>query len=65
MMTNEIRDATTGDIYVDQSGKLWRVVGRYDEPVVCVKAIEGDQTETQGGISGCMWEGWKRIHRPE
>jgi hypothetical protein len=62
-----VHDAEPSDIYVDDSGKLWRVVGVCGEPTVIVEEIEPASPESpvrrHGGVSGVMWRGWKRIHR--
>lgn len=65
-----VHDAELGDIYVDHNGKLWRVTMTCAEPTVQVEEVERpDQTRSamkrSGGVSGGMWMGWKRIHRPE
>lgn len=64
-----VHDAQPNDIYVDASGKLWRVVGICGEPTVIAQEIETLTPESpvkcSGGVSGFMWHGWKRIHRPE
>jgi hypothetical protein len=64
-----IHDAEPSDIYVDEAGKLWRVVGVVGEPSVIVEEIEtktpDNPVRKNGGVSGLMWRGWKRIHRPE
>ncbi len=66
---NEIHDAKPNDIYVDADGKLWRVLGVCGEPTVLVEEIEKQQpyepVQKHGGISGWMWEGFKRIYRHE
>ena len=60
-----MRDAEPNDVYVDETGKLWRVVGVCGEPTVIVQEIESAAPERRhGGVSGAMWFGWKRIHRP-
>jgi len=64
-----VHDAQPNDVYVDDSGKLWRVVGVCGEPTVIVQEVEPDAPESpvkrSGGVSGLMWNGFKRIHRPE
>jgi hypothetical protein len=67
-MTASIHDAKPQDVYVDKSGKLWRVVGTWSMPTVVVEEIEPpDPGETpvrrHGGVNGAMWDGFKRIHR--
>jgi hypothetical protein len=63
-----VHDAAPGDIYVDEHGKLWRVVGIVGEPSVIVDEIEtrspDSPVQRTGGVSGLMWNGFKRIHRP-
>jgi hypothetical protein len=63
-----IRDAEPSDIYVDERGKLWRVVGTWQEPVVIVEEIEATNPNDAlrrmtGGVSGVMWCGFQRIYR--
>lgn len=36
-----VHDAELGDIYVDEQGKLWRVIALTREPVVEVEEVEG------------------------
>lgn len=64
-----VHDAKPGDLYVDGSGKLWRVVGVCGEPTVIVREVESAAPESpvqkSGGVSGFMWHGFKRIHRPD
>lgn len=64
-----VHDAEPGDVYVDKEGKLWRVMGTCHEPTVQVAEIERTVPERpvtlRGGISGLMWDGFKRIYRPE
>lgn len=64
-----VHDAKLSDLYIDGSGKLWRVVGLCGEPTVLVQEVETltpDSPLTRsGGVSGPMWHGWRRIHRPE
>lgn len=64
-----VHDAEIGDVYADEHGKLWRVVALFREPTVRVQEIEkiGDYpvpVSKFGGVSGYMWTGFKRIHRP-
>jgi hypothetical protein len=66
-----VHDAEPGDIYVDAEGKLWRVLWTCREPTVCLQAVENSalfsgsppDSTRQGGISGQMWHGFKRIWR--
>jgi len=63
-----VHDAELGDVYVDDAGKLWRVVGICGEPTVIAQEVETLTPESpvkkSGGVSGFMWNGFKRIHRP-
>jgi len=67
-----MRDAEPGDIYVDDDGKLWRVVGVICEPSVTVEAVEHEFIiggapqfpRRSGGITGHMWHDYQRIYRP-
>jgi hypothetical protein len=85
-------DAELSDIYVDDSGKLWRVIITCSEQTVTFEAVEGHlplapsmlnnmaaqanvysqpqqpsliHPRKTGGVNGAMWQGWKRIYRPE
>ena len=64
-----VHDAEPNDVYIDAQGKLWRVIAVCGEPTVHVQEIETQQPEHPvrqvGGVSGFMWHGFKRIHRPE
>jgi hypothetical protein len=64
-----VHDAELGDVYVDDQGKLWRVFMKCGEPTVHVQEIEPlchDSPVTMaGGVSGQMWQGFKRIFRPQ
>lgn len=64
-----VHEAEPGDVYVDAHGKLWRVMGTCKEPTVTVVEIEPYDTRKpirkNGGVSGLMWNGFKRIYRPE
>lgn len=67
-----MHDAQPGDVYVDAQGKLWRVFSYCSQPTVGVEEIEknGDYADDQrvrmnGGVSGLMWDGFKRICRKE
>ncbi len=71
-----VHDAEPGDVYVDEAGKLWRCVSICREPTVTMDEVEvGDnnlavngvpaRARSSGGVSGLMWNGWKRIWRKE
>jgi hypothetical protein len=83
-----IHDAEPNDIYVDQDGKLWRVLWTLSQPSVGVEAVEPNgyipppehtvniatgqplegvflREHRQGGVSGIMWNGFKRIYRKD
>lgn len=68
-----IHDAQPGDIFVDDNDKLWRIVGRWDEPCVVAESVDLiagggaliPKTKQQGGISGLMWKGFRFLHRPK
>lgn len=64
-----VYDAEPNDIYVDEHGKLWRVVGVIHSPSVIVEEVEpldgASKMQKSGGVGGYMWHGFKRIHRPE
>lgn len=36
-----VHDAEPGDIYADETGKLWRIVGVCHEPTVIAEEVEG------------------------
>jgi hypothetical protein len=63
-----VHDAELHDVYADESGKLWRIVGICGEPTVMAQEIESLSPESpvtkRGGVSGFMWKGFHRIHRP-
>lgn len=64
-----VHDAEPADVYADANGKLWRVVGTCREPTVIVEEVEPDpinhgrKIRQSGGVSGLMWNGFKRIYR--
>ena len=68
MAMSGVSDAKPRDVYVDQDGNLWRVVCRWDQPVVQMEAIDlederGRKARQIAGINGQLWDGFKRIHR--
>lgn len=68
-MANQMHDAEPMDVYVDEHGELWRVIGLWNEPTVKVQQIESDALGPArgmkfGAVNAQMWEGWKRIYRP-
>lgn len=64
-----VHDAKPEDLYVDAKGKLWRVIGVSGEPTVHVQEVETLTPDSpvvrSCGVSGVMWSGFKRIHRPD
>lgn len=36
-----VQDAEAGDIYADEAGKLWRIIGVCHEPTVIAEEVEG------------------------
>jgi hypothetical protein len=63
-----VHDALPSDIYVDEHGKLWRCMSICNEPTRYFQEVESAGHSPQsksGGVSGLMWNGWKRIYRPE
>lgn len=67
-----VHDASPQDIYIDAAGKLWRVVSICHEPTVTVEEIEkttdnpyANRVRKSGGVSGLMWDGFKRIYKWE
>ena len=72
-MGEGVHDALPGDVYVDSCGKLWRCIAICDEPTRVFQAIEEDRRTAptheeferkRGGVSGLMWNDFKRIYRP-
>jgi hypothetical protein len=63
-----VHDAQLDDLYIDAAGKLWRVIALCGEPTVHVQEVEtmtpDNPVKMAGGVSGYMWYGFKRIHRP-
>jgi hypothetical protein len=68
---SDVRDANPGDVFVDSIGRLYRVVKfTCHEPTVHMEAIEKLSTDgneflsdrLHGGVSGLMWDGFKRIY---
>lgn len=86
-----VSESNPGDLYMDENGKLWRVIGVLREPSITMEEVEpepqpnpayqmGGQTGTyqpqptlplpyrnkkEGGVSGYMWNGFKRIYKNE
>ena len=65
-----MHDAEPGDIYVDESGKLWRVQSYCKDPTVELVEVETDGScrkpiHRGGSVYGMMWQGFKRIYRLE
>lgn len=83
-------DAINGDVYVDEEGKLWRVIYTCPEPTLCMEelephpqpnpvllhqAMQNCQTpltlplpprrKKEGGVSGQIWNGFKRVYRKQ
>jgi len=60
-----VHSAKLNDLYADEGGKLWRVVGLCGEPTVTVQEIESETPLTpvrqSGGVSGAMWLGFKKL----
>lgn len=57
--------ANLGDVYTDAAGGLWRVVGLLSEPSVTMISMvtEGASATMTGGVTGAMWNGFKRLRR--
>lgn len=69
-MSEDIHDAQPADVYVDPLGHIWKVESRCDSPTVTLVQLDGDRKTSEpqrmhGGTGGLMWQGFKRIHRPE
>lgn len=85
-----MNEARPGDLYLDERGKLWRVIAYSATPTVTVEEVEPEpqsnpallqqfqglqqfpktlplppRNRLSGGISGAMWDGWKRIFQKE
>jgi streptogramin lyase len=62
-----VHDAEPQDIYVDAQGKLWRCIGMISEPTALFEEVEAEALNINrrqyGGVSGLMWNGFKRIYR--
>jgi hypothetical protein len=63
-----VHDALPGDVYADAEGRLWRVTAICQEPSVEVEAVEdlspdGKPLRRSGGVSGLMWQGFRRVWR--
>lgn len=73
---SEVHQASPGDVYVDKYNKLWRVVSTCHEPTVCMEEVEPEicgglgvmqfsglrsKAQKTGGMTGAMWEGFRRI----
>lgn len=73
---SEMYKAEPGDVYVDANGTLWRVTSICREPTVNVESVEPEgytvddqsgewefvRTKKGGGVTGLMWDGFKRIY---
>jgi hypothetical protein len=69
-----VHDAEPGDIYLDARGCLWKVVGTWREPVIDMVQIDDPRVSVLdhsmrphqlGGVSGLMWQGFKRLLKIE
>jgi len=70
-----VHDAEPGDVYVDDSGKLWRCirppkvsfeeVEATDATMDCSGAWVMQKQCREGALGDLMWNGWKRIWRKE
>ena len=53
------------ELFVDDGGKLWRVVAICGEPTVTVQEVEPaapkSPVKMRGGVSGLMWTGFKKL----
>lgn len=57
-----------GEIYEDKDGGRWLVVSMCQEPTVTMQRIEPCWADNQpapiqqgGGVSGLMWDGFKKV----
>ncbi len=74
-MEDSIQDARPGDVFVDSDGQIYRVKARFNEPVIELAMIDpvypssiagNDLPPTmRGTIHAQMWDGFKRIYRPD
>lgn len=61
-MTLDLNKCEPMTLYTDGQGKLWRVVGYWTEPVVCMEPVEEPEGKRlYGGIRGAMWDGFTRM----
>jgi hypothetical protein len=67
---SDIGSAQCGDVYVDESDALYRVISTENSTVsVTVQRIEGEETERfrqmiRGSVGAGAWAGFRRVHRP-
>lgn len=66
---SDVAEAQPGDVFVDEAGRIWKVMSKCDEPSVYMECLEKAASEREGessmrgGVSGRMWDGFKRIYR--
>jgi hypothetical protein len=64
-----MRDCDLDDVFADEFGRLWRCVGLFREPTVRLEPLDtpdqGGRSALFGGVSGMMWDGFKKIYSPE
>lgn len=59
-----ISDAEPGDIYIDASGKLWRITAVYREPTVEAQEVEGTLHDPGAPqISPQVWQQGQIAHQ--
>ncbi len=66
-MSRDIDKAQPNDLFQDEKGNMWVVIGRCDDPVIYMEQVQlPGQPKIQlrkrdGGITGNMWDGFKNI----
>ncbi len=55
--------ASTGDIVLAPDGRVWRVMARWEQPVIQLKELDEPRRDRHGGENASMWDGWKVIHK--
>ncbi len=60
-----MHSAELQDLFIDDDGRLWRVVAICGEPTVTVQEVEPEvpdnPVQMRGGVSGMMWNGLKKL----
>jgi len=68
-MTSPMEDCKIKDVYVDQEGRLWRIIDRIDKPTCVLSAIDLPNGHLvmpiRDVIDSSSWKKFKRVYRPE